>query len=657
MKLIKHPTSNVLVSYLDGECDGETSREVQRHLQQCWKCRSEAAAIERTINRVVGEVQKPSWPSDDHQHLARQRLMARLHQERQGSQDDGAFLQKAIPQPGFFTFRVGASVSAALVLLTALVLGTGPFRNLVIPDTLAEIPQSRRTALSLQFATWEQAESLRRTATGAWSSSHEIRVSILDQPASSRRWMLESLNHGKARDYHLRMRPSQGRVQYAAWQPGPDPRFVYVYQQQRWGRLTQLSRGPASGLSAFAASTSGSDLSKFEGAVFQWVQAMVFHSHLPTRRFADLTALPGSTVSQSVWDDRPWVCVQYRQDRMAIDDCLEGNPVSGEVLREWIRIQSSEANGEGQTIHVQVDWAPALPVATSVLYETDFLPSGLRSLDLARARRRSPQPSHPVVVDDTQQHVLAAALDAEEAVLVLSAIEGPEFAVDLALASDAVIVQGRVATIEQYDTLRDAILPLTAHSPYLRYEVQVAENAPLPPLGDPARIRIGEDGDPLATAFLIANHPSLSKEELRDFCNRAIRLSGNVVSTARRMAAVQARYGPELLGKMAPSERRRLEDIRARNLRHYWLALADLHQFFVQSGLDSGKADTPAMPAGVESTSALYESARSLHAEMLKVFAVGDPGDASALKATETLASQVREMLRPASSAHSASQR
>ncbi len=46
---MRHPDDGVLLRYIDGELPGRKSRQVQRHLEACWKCRTEMEALQATI--------------------------------------------------------------------------------------------------------------------------------------------------------------------------------------------------------------------------------------------------------------------------------------------------------------------------------------------------------------------------------------------------------------------------------------------------------------------------------------------------------------------------------------------------------------------------------------------------------------------------------
>lgn len=313
---------------------------------------------------------------------------------------------------------------------------------------------------------------------------------------------------------------------------------------------------------------------------------MVFQGHMPTRRFAELAELPGSRVENLWQEDRPWVCVHLLQNGAQVTDCLEGDARTGDLLRERLRIQTVESGDSERFLDVVIDWAPAQSIAATSLYEEQFLPPGLRSLDLARAQGRRPMKPRRDDLDDNRRQVLSAALDAEEALLVLTAVSGPELDVELRIAENFVLIEGRVVTEEQYHSLRASILSLASKSTFLRFDLHVAETAPLPPEGGSMETDASGSADPPVASALALVRPSVSKEEIRDFCNRAVRLSGEVVRSARRMALAAARYNHTDEAVLLPHDRQRLAEIRLRYNRQLRLALGDFHQFLIQAGLD-----------------------------------------------------------------------
>ena len=64
-----HPEDGLLLRYLDGELPGRKSRQVRRHLEACWQCRSGAEEFERTIADCVryrtAVLQPPPAPWSD----------------------------------------------------------------------------------------------------------------------------------------------------------------------------------------------------------------------------------------------------------------------------------------------------------------------------------------------------------------------------------------------------------------------------------------------------------------------------------------------------------------------------------------------------------------------------------------------------------------
>jgi hypothetical protein len=48
-----HPEEGLLLRYLDGEAPGRKMRQVRRHLEACWECRTAAEELEHTVARCV----------------------------------------------------------------------------------------------------------------------------------------------------------------------------------------------------------------------------------------------------------------------------------------------------------------------------------------------------------------------------------------------------------------------------------------------------------------------------------------------------------------------------------------------------------------------------------------------------------------------------
>lgn len=45
----QHPDEGLLLRYIDGELPGRKARQIQRHLEACWKCRTEIEALQATV--------------------------------------------------------------------------------------------------------------------------------------------------------------------------------------------------------------------------------------------------------------------------------------------------------------------------------------------------------------------------------------------------------------------------------------------------------------------------------------------------------------------------------------------------------------------------------------------------------------------------------
>jgi hypothetical protein len=50
---LRHPHTNLLLEYLDGELGSRQARQVRRHVQACWQCRAELDELQKTVGECV----------------------------------------------------------------------------------------------------------------------------------------------------------------------------------------------------------------------------------------------------------------------------------------------------------------------------------------------------------------------------------------------------------------------------------------------------------------------------------------------------------------------------------------------------------------------------------------------------------------------------
>ncbi len=50
---LRHPESELLLPYLDGELPARKARQVRRHVEACWQCRTELEELEKTVGECV----------------------------------------------------------------------------------------------------------------------------------------------------------------------------------------------------------------------------------------------------------------------------------------------------------------------------------------------------------------------------------------------------------------------------------------------------------------------------------------------------------------------------------------------------------------------------------------------------------------------------
>lgn len=111
-----HPTDEELLSFIDGELSSRSSLRVQRHLEECWDCRSRRKAVEQTIDDFV-QIHHESLdarlpPADGSRAL----LRARMSDQARNLHGSGLhFLSRQLEAVGTACVVIG--LAAVIVLL------------------------------------------------------------------------------------------------------------------------------------------------------------------------------------------------------------------------------------------------------------------------------------------------------------------------------------------------------------------------------------------------------------------------------------------------------------------------------------------------------------------------------------------------------------
>src|SRR5579872_6984584 len=111
----RHPDDGMLLRYSDGELPGRKARQVQRHLEACWKCRTELEAIQATVadcmqyRKHVLEAHLPEAPNP-WSDLSREfdRIYESLAAE--------PFWKHLLPGPRPLRWSLAAAVAMALIV-------------------------------------------------------------------------------------------------------------------------------------------------------------------------------------------------------------------------------------------------------------------------------------------------------------------------------------------------------------------------------------------------------------------------------------------------------------------------------------------------------------------------------------------------------------
>ena len=114
--LAQHPEGGMLLRYLDGELPGRKARQIERHLEACWQCRTEIEALQATVAdcmRYRKNVLRPLLPEPPNAWRDLSRGFAEID------------AQQAAPRfaPGWLKW--GMAAAAAMVAVSAVVYQLG----------------------------------------------------------------------------------------------------------------------------------------------------------------------------------------------------------------------------------------------------------------------------------------------------------------------------------------------------------------------------------------------------------------------------------------------------------------------------------------------------------------------------------------------------
>ncbi|MDZ7636883.1 MAG: hypothetical protein U5J83_01280 [Bryobacterales bacterium] len=420
--------------------------------------------------------------------------------------------------------------------------------------------------------------------------------------------------------YAARWLESSGQIRLASWHsraPGP---VSYQYRQRRWDEGREVAgpgdRSPA----VFFAATSVLQTAAFEDDLFEWVQALT-RQRSPLARFVDWGARPGVVVVSTTNAGATFTCMRYEDRRGSFEDCVRTNPGSAVVLEETIRIVSAS-----HELLVRIPWSEVETGPEAIAAIASFLPPGLDLLDRDYASLLAPRPTaspSPVALAALPR----AMLDAEEAVEQIRLRGGPGMILHLSSSAGLIRVSGRVSTSEQLlwvtRTLEQA-LPSAA----LQVDLQSEQDTPLPPLAESQTPTIAGQTAPRALPYVQRAFPQWSPSDLREYCNRALRLSSQIVAESAILADMAQRYPPEIESLLTLQDQERLRLLqRSRAARMAANAGVLQTHLAAIAGLAASSVPDPALdvkgrPSWQRQALAHATQAGHLHSRLLSLFAV-----------------------------------
>lgn len=666
MKRVLHPAVEELLCHLDGETSTAEHARLEAHLQQCWKCRARAAELERQIHGVTKALQESAWPSADHQEIAHRRLHALLAREQASTGSPARpvknissqqRLKQLLPRiPSFLAIvRVPAISLAAIALLAAAYLAL-PGAN--SGSMLAQVPHSARTAHSLRFAAWDATQSARIPVSLPARGEMRVQLSRRFQPQPDRRRLemrqnvaaqhiephattVEWIADPSTGRFAIRWEERRGYIRFAAWQPRAVPVLRYWYRHQQWTSSEHSTQDTAFATVVPVLSEIG-----LEEEIFRWAAAFTSHHRSPMHRLAALAAQPGSRLRSLQDAQHLLTCVSVIQDGQQTEDCVRADGRTGDLLSETIAVTSSR-----HALRVEIPWNTVREAPEALAEFASFFPPGLESIDRDYASLR---PARPHVLPPAQAAVdttlLAALVAAEEVLEWLSVNTGPGVVLDLSLTNSAVRVSGGVASREQLALVRERFeqaLPTAL----LQFDVLAADEVPLPPDFAQAASTAQSPSAPAAIALVERAFPQWTAKDLREYCNRTVRISGQLTAASVAMRQLAQRYPADAERLLTPEERRRLQNIRlaraarlkanAEVLRQHLAAIVPLESL-------APAAAEPTPPSWQESALTDAAAARVLHERVLALFAIPNGDEPRPAASVEDLMAKLARLLHEA---------
>src|SRR5271157_4374913 len=207
---MRHPDDGLLLRYIDGELPGRKARQIQRHLEACWKCRTEIEELQATVadcvhyrkNVLEQHLPEPPQPWAD---LSREfdRIDASFAAEPFWKHAAAGF-GNLLPRPQALRWSMAAAAALAVVFAIVYQLRETPsvqaaallkravavaaqhpqpvhrirFRTRNLPVVLAAAGAALPPALTARFATahYDSADPLSAQAFQAWRDSQAVKT-------------------------------------------------------------------------------------------------------------------------------------------------------------------------------------------------------------------------------------------------------------------------------------------------------------------------------------------------------------------------------------------------------------------------------------------------------------------------------------------------
>jgi Predicted transmembrane transcriptional regulator (anti-sigma factor) len=198
-----HCSDEDLVAYLDGELPRLRRRRTERHLQSCWQCRTQLAAIEQQIQQLTKEIEDWSFPGPAWIVEGKRRLNSRIREFEART----ASAQTIRPKQRRAAQWLWPAAAAATI--AGVIIAVWP------------VSRTKKTSVTASAAITRAVAVEKDLYTKPLQQIFEVEIEELRPARKVRSGRLEVwTDHSKGR-FASRWIVENGVLKHAIWKPGP----------------------------------------------------------------------------------------------------------------------------------------------------------------------------------------------------------------------------------------------------------------------------------------------------------------------------------------------------------------------------------------------------------------------------------------------------